>query len=77
MISSYLDFIISLIALACLFGGALGGGFVRMRLPEDHLPADSRDVVKLGEVWLRQWQRWLWDCWSVHQRIRSTRSTTV
>ena len=48
VINHYLDFIISLIAFACMFVGALVGGFLRMRLPEDHLPSDSRDVVKLG-----------------------------
>jgi hypothetical protein len=39
---------ISAIAFACMFGGALLGAFLRRSLPENHLSADSRDVVKLG-----------------------------
>ena len=40
--------IIPLIAFACMFVGALLGASLRRRMPEDHLPSDSRDVVKLG-----------------------------
>lgn len=36
------------IAFACVFGGALLGIFLRPRLPEHHLSADSKDVVKLA-----------------------------
>ena len=39
---------ISWIAFACLFGGALFGMLLRRILPEHHLTADSKDVVKLG-----------------------------
>jgi len=39
---------ISLIAFACIFGGAMLGMFLRGFLPEHHLSADSRDVMKLG-----------------------------
>ena len=39
---------ISLIALAVIFGGALLGMFLRVRLPESHLSTDTRDVVRLG-----------------------------
>ena len=39
---------IGCIALACVFGGALLGMFVRDLLPEHHLSQDSKDVVKLG-----------------------------
>ena len=39
---------ISWIAFACLFGGALLGMLLRRILPERHLTADSKDVVKLG-----------------------------
>lgn len=39
---------ISLITLAFVFGGALLGILLRAFLPEHHLSADSRDVVKLG-----------------------------
>ena len=47
---------ISLIAFACIFSGALLGIFIRKLLPEHHLSADSRDVIKLFPVC---WQRWL------------------
>jgi hypothetical protein len=36
------------IAFACVFGGALFGLFLRTRLREHHLSAESKDVVKLG-----------------------------
>jgi Protein of unknown function (DUF4239) len=39
---------ISLIVLACIFGGALVGTFLRAALPQEHLSAESKDVVKLG-----------------------------
>jgi hypothetical protein len=39
---------ISAVVFACVFGGALLGLAVRRRVPEHHLTADSRDVVKLG-----------------------------
>ena len=36
------------IVFACTFGGALIGMYLRRRLPESHLNADSKDVVKMG-----------------------------
>jgi len=39
---------ISLIAFGCIFGGSLLGMFLRGVLPEHHLSAESKDVVKLG-----------------------------
>ena len=39
---------VSLIVLACVFGGALLGLFLRNALPEHHLSADAKDVVRLG-----------------------------
>jgi hypothetical protein len=39
---------ISLIALVCVFGGALLGIFLRAALPAPHLSAESKDAVKLG-----------------------------
>lgn len=39
---------ISWVVFACVFGGALLGMFLRNFLPEHHLNADSKDVVKLG-----------------------------
>ena len=36
------------IVLACIFGGALFGMALRLILPEHHLSADSKDVIKLG-----------------------------
>ena len=39
---------ISWIAFGCLFGGAVLGMLLRRILPEHHLNADSKDVVKLG-----------------------------
>jgi hypothetical protein len=39
---------VSLIAFACVFGGALFGIFLHAVLPQHHLAADSKDIVKLG-----------------------------
>src|SRR5580693_7628433 len=39
---------ISLIVFACVSGGALFGMFLRTSLPQNHLDADSKDVMKLG-----------------------------
>ena len=39
---------ISLIALACIFGGTLLGMIFRALLPKDHLNDDTRDAIKLG-----------------------------
>lgn len=39
---------LSLVAFAVIFGGALLGILLRAVLPEPHLNADSRDVVRLG-----------------------------
>ncbi len=39
---------ISWIVFACIFGGAMLGMFLRSRLPESHLNADSKDVIKLA-----------------------------
>ena len=39
---------IACIAFACVFGGALLGLFFSHILPEHHLSADTKDVVKLG-----------------------------
>jgi len=39
---------VSLIVFACVFGGALFGMLLRVALPQHHLSADSKDVVKLG-----------------------------
>jgi hypothetical protein len=38
---------IGVVTLACVFGGALLGLFLRSVLPEHHLREDSKDVVKL------------------------------
>lgn len=40
--------IVGLIVVACTFGGALVGMWLRTVLPEHHLDAESRDVVKVG-----------------------------
>ncbi len=40
--------IIGLLVFLCTFGGALLGMWLRTTLPEHHLDADSRDVVKVG-----------------------------
>ncbi|HXZ80273.1 MAG TPA: hypothetical protein VEG30_10120 [Terriglobales bacterium] len=42
------SFAISVIAFACVFGGALAGMLLRGVLPQHHLSADSKDTVKLG-----------------------------
>ena len=42
------DLLISLIAFALILGGALAGMAVRPLLSEQHVHADSRDVVKLS-----------------------------
>jgi hypothetical protein len=39
---------VSGIAFVCVFGGALLGTLFRSALPEHHLSADSKDIVKLG-----------------------------
>jgi Protein of unknown function (DUF4239) len=36
------------IVFACVFGGALIGMTLRRNLPEHHLSADSKDVIKMG-----------------------------
>lgn len=41
-------FVIGGIAFVCVFGAAMGGMFVRSRLPDHHLSADSRDAIKLA-----------------------------
>ena len=41
------DLLLSLLVFALIFGGALAGMVVRPLLSEQHLHADSRDVVKL------------------------------
>ena len=40
--------IIGMIVVACTFGGALVGMWLRTVLPDNHLDAESRDVVKVG-----------------------------
>ncbi len=40
--------LLSLIAFACIFGGALLGLLIRSCLPDHHLSDNVRDVVKLG-----------------------------
>ena len=39
---------IGAIIFACVFGGALGGMFLRTRVPEHHLTKETEDSVKLG-----------------------------
>ena len=39
---------IGLIVLACVFGGSILGMVLHTILPEQHLSADSKDVIKLG-----------------------------
>src|SRR5262249_23267514 len=39
---------ISCIIFACIFGGALLGMMLRGILPEEHLSAESKDIIKLG-----------------------------
>lgn len=39
---------IGLLALACTFGGALAGMWIRTRLPDPHLTDAAKDTVKLG-----------------------------
>jgi hypothetical protein len=36
------------LSFACIFGGALLGTFLHYRLPEHHLDADTKDIVRLG-----------------------------
>jgi hypothetical protein len=40
--------LISVIVFACVLGGMVFGMFLRNMLPEHHLNADTKDVVKLG-----------------------------
>ncbi len=39
---------IASIVVACIFGGVLLGMFLRPRLPDHHLSAESKDLVKVG-----------------------------
>jgi len=39
---------IGCIVMACVFGGALLGMALRPMVPDDHLNADSKDVIKLA-----------------------------
>lgn len=39
---------VALIVLACVFAGALLGMGLRVLIPEHHLSADTKDVIKLG-----------------------------
>jgi hypothetical protein len=41
--------------LACTFGGALLGMFLRAVLPERHLSADSKETVRLGMGMIAPW----------------------
>src|SRR5664279_4458405 len=41
-------FVVAAVVLACVFGGALFGRFLRVRLPDRHLGEDSKDIVKLA-----------------------------
>ena len=40
--------VIGLIVFACIFGGAMIGMFLRDVLPQQHLNAETKDVVKLA-----------------------------
>lgn len=40
--------VVGIIVLACTFGGALIGLFLRKALPGHHLDSDSRDTIKVG-----------------------------
>src|SRR5476649_1599584 len=42
------SFTISLISVACIFGGALFGIFLRGIMPKHHLLDDSRETIKVG-----------------------------
>jgi hypothetical protein len=39
---------VSIVVFACVFGGVLGGMWLRTILPKEHLDAESRDTVKVG-----------------------------
>ena len=40
--------VISIIVFACVFGGVLGGMWLRTIVPKDYLDAESKDTVKVG-----------------------------
>src|SRR6266542_3234425 len=42
------EFAIGVTIFACVFGGALGGMFIREALPKHHLTGETENVVKLG-----------------------------
>jgi hypothetical protein len=42
------EWLIGVIAFACVFGGALLGMYLRVRLPQTHLGEESKDAVKVG-----------------------------
>src|SRR5262249_9153970 len=39
---------IGVIVFACVFGGALGGTFIREALPKHHLTSETESAIKLG-----------------------------
>ena len=39
---------VSAVVFACVFGGALAGALLRIRLPHHHTSVESKDVVKLA-----------------------------
>ena len=40
--------LVSLVVFVCVFGGAMMGLYLRIKLPQPHLSGDSRDAVKIG-----------------------------
>jgi hypothetical protein len=62
-----------LFVFACVFGGALLGIFLRSALPENHLNADSKQIVNLGMGIIGTMAALLSGYWSLRQRRHSTR----
>ena len=66
---------ISFIVFACVFGGALLGIFLHKVLPQNHLSAKSKDIVKLGTGLVGRWLRLFSVCWSPRPRVHTMRKS--
>jgi hypothetical protein len=54
--------VVGLTTFLCVLGSALGGMVLQRLLPEHHLSADSRDVVKVVTGLIGRCPRWCWGC---------------
>jgi hypothetical protein len=64
---------VGLIVFASVFGAALLGIFLHSSLPEHHLGADSKDIVKLGMGLVATMAALVLGFWSHGSRVPKTR----